>query len=191
MFCWRKAVLASMIALLSAGTAAYASPQAEGGAVGGIIGGITGALLDHRNPWRGGVIGAGLGAIAGATISDISVRGSQEAVQDGRPVEYRTDYDGGGVYRADPVGEAYYPDEQTTCRKVHERIWERGRLVRDRTREVCEGVRTGAGYGEPVYEAPPAYAMPEPPWEREREGNRGRHNGWRGKGRDGWGDRDD
>lgn len=163
MFRARTTVIISMIAFLLTGTVAHASPQVEGGALGGIFGGIAGALLDHKNPWRGGVIGAGLGAIAGATISDISVRGAQEALQNGRPVEYRIE-NGSGIYRADPVGEAYYPDEHTTCRKVHERIWEYDRLVRDTTREVCEGERTDNGYWEPTaYAAPPAYTMPAPP----------------------------
>ncbi|MCC6346968.1 MAG: glycine zipper 2TM domain-containing protein [Nitrospirales bacterium] len=106
----------------------------EGGAAGGLVGGIAGALLDRKNPWRGGVIGAGLGAVAGATISDISVRGSQEVARSNRPVEYTTD-NGRGVYRAEPMGH----DERTNCKKVRERIWEDDRLVKDRVKEICEG----------------------------------------------------
>jgi hypothetical protein len=108
--------------------------HAQGAGVGAVLGGIAGALLDHRNPWRGGVIGAALGGVAGATLTDISMRASQEAATSGRPVEYRTE-DGRGVYRADPVG----GDEQTRCKKVHERVWEDGKLVKDNIREVCEG----------------------------------------------------
>jgi len=112
----------------------------EGAAVGGAVGGVTGAILDSKNHWRGGVIGAAIGAIAGATIADVSVRGARDASRQGRPVEYRTE-DGRGYYRAEPVGQPYYPNEQTKCRKVNERIWEDGRLVKDTIKEVCEGER--------------------------------------------------
>ena len=108
----------------------------EGAATGAAVGGVTGAILDHRNPWRGGIIGAALGAIIGATITDISLRASREAAMSGRPVEYRTE-DGRGVYYAEPL--EY--DRYTRCRKVHERVWEDGRLVKDQIREICEGER--------------------------------------------------
>lgn len=110
--------------------------QTQGAATGGMIGGMAGAILGGRNPWRGGVIGAALGAIAGATIADISVRGAQEAAREGRPVEYQTE-DGRGRYYAEP--EEYNP--RTKCRKVREKVWENGRLVRDQVKEVCESER--------------------------------------------------
>lgn len=135
----RKIVTA--ILMLSFLAAACAPYQQEGAATGGAIGGITGAILDHRNPWRGGVIGAVLGAIAGATIADISVRGSREAYRTGRPVEYTTE-DGRGRYYAEP-GDY---DARTRCRKVHEKVWEDGRLVKDQVREVCEGMKQERGY---------------------------------------------
>ena len=108
--------------------------HAQGAGAGGAIGGIAGALLDHKNPWRGGVIGGLLGALAGATFTDISMRASREAAYSGRPVEYRT-RDGRGVYRAEPES----IDESTRCRKVHERAWEDGNLVKDQVKEICEG----------------------------------------------------
>ena len=115
--------------------------QTRGAATGGAIGGITGALLGGRNPWRGGVIGAALGAIAGATIADISVRGAQESVRAGRPVEYYTE-DRRGRYYAEPEGY----DPRTKCRKVREKVWENGHLVKDSVREVCEGERLERRY---------------------------------------------
>lgn len=131
-----KKIMVALMGLALLTSTACTQYQYEGATAGGLIGGIAGALLDRNNPWRGGVIGAGLGAIAGATIADISVRGSREAARSGRPVEYRTE-NGRGVYRAEPL--EY--DEHTRCRKVHERVWEDGRLVKDRIKEICEGER--------------------------------------------------
>ena len=95
------------------------------------MGGIAGALLDYRNPWRGGVIGATLGAVAGATIADISAQGAREAAYVGRPVEYRSE-DRRGYYYAEPL--EY--DSQTHCRRVRERMYEDGQLVRERVKIV-------------------------------------------------------
>ncbi len=125
-------------AMLLAGACGQVSQQQyEGAAVGAVVGGIAGALLDSKNSWRGGVIGAGLGAVLGATLADISSRGSREAYQSGRPVEYRTE-DGRGYYRAEPVGDYYYKDPYTKCRKVSERVYENGRLIKDTVKEICE-----------------------------------------------------
>jgi outer membrane lipoprotein SlyB len=105
----------------------------RGAGAGGAVGGIAGALLDSKNPWRGGVIGAALGAVIGATLTDISMKASEEAVYSRRPVEYKTT-DGRGVYRADPVDY----NAQTNCHKVQERVWEDGKLIKDQIKEVCE-----------------------------------------------------
>jgi hypothetical protein len=131
-----KKILATALVLVLLALTSCTPYHTEGAAAGGAVGGVTGAILDHKNPWRGGVIGAALGAIMGATIADISYRGSREAAREGRPVEYTTD-NGRGMYRAEP-GEY---DARTRCRKVHEKTYEDGRLVRDHVREVCEGTR--------------------------------------------------
>jgi len=115
--------------------------HARGAGVGGAVGGVAGALLDHSNPWRGGVWGAVLGAIAGATLTEISMQGAREAAQYNRPVEYRT-ADGRGIYEAYPLG----VDAQTKCHKVQERVWEDGRLIKDRIKEVCEGEKREQRY---------------------------------------------
>ncbi|MFB3883981.1 MAG: YMGG-like glycine zipper-containing protein [Thermodesulfobacteriota bacterium] len=113
----------------------------EGAGVGAVLGGLAGALLDRHNPWRGGVIGGVIGAVAGGTLTEISARASREAAYENRPVEYRTE-DGRGVYRADPV--EY--NAQTRCSKIHERVWEDGRLIKDQIKEVCEGTKTERRY---------------------------------------------
>lgn len=115
--------------------------HAQGAGAGALLGGVAGALLDRKNPWRGGVIGAAIGGVGGATLTDISMRAARESAASNQPVEYRTT-DGAGVYRADPV--SY--NAQTKCHKVRERVWEKDQLVKDQVREVCEGDKT-----EPTY----------------------------------------
>ena len=130
-----KRILAVLLVIVF-GIAVYGCTpyHAQGVTTGAAVGGTAGALLDHRNPWRGGVIGGLIGAITGATIADIGYRGGREAYYHDRPVEYKTE-DGRGVYRAEPRGY----NERTRCKKIHERVWEDGRLVRDEIKEVCEG----------------------------------------------------
>ena len=132
--------LIAVMALLTL-TVACTQQHTRGAGMGAAAGGLAGALLDKKNPWKGGAIGAALGAILGATITDVSMKASEEAASTGRPVEYRTN-DGRGVYRAEPV--EY--NAQTNCHKVHEKVWEDGQIVKDQIREVCEGDKS-----EPTY----------------------------------------
>lgn len=43
----------------------------QGAGVGTLTGATAGALLDSGNPWRGAVIGGGLGAIVGGALTDV------------------------------------------------------------------------------------------------------------------------
>ena len=112
------------------------------------MGGIAGAILDSRNPWRGGIIGATLGAIAGATIADISYQGAREAANAERPVEYRTE-DRRGRYYAEPLGY----DESRRCRRVRESTYVDGQLVRKKIVVICDQGR----YDRPDYRYEPRY----------------------------------
>jgi hypothetical protein len=130
-----KKTLSLILIILLLGLAFSCTPyHTQGAGAGAAVGGVSGAILDSKNPWRGGVIGGALGAILGATLTDISVRASRESAVTNRPVQYRTE-DGRGVYRADPI--EY--NARTNCRKVQERVWEDGRLVKDEIKEICEG----------------------------------------------------
>lgn len=132
-----------ILALALAATLTACMPhQYAGSTAGGTMGGIAGAILDHRNPWRGGVIGAALGAIAGATIADISVQGAREAAYAERPVEYRTE-DRRGYYYAEPLGY----DDGKKCRRVRENVYVDGRLVKKRIIVICDGEQ----YDRPRY----------------------------------------
>lgn len=141
----RYKVVSFLMIIVLMTISACAKYHYEGAGAGAVIGGIAGALLDRKNPWRGGVIGAALGGVAGATITEISARGSREAATAGRPVEYRTE-DGRGIYRAEPVSDYYRPDEYTKCRKVRERVWENDRLIEDKVKEVCESEKVERRY---------------------------------------------
>ena len=137
----KKIVSLILVLTLLSLTVACTQYHAQGAGAGGVVGGIAGALLDRKNPWRGGVVGAALGALAGATLTDVSMRASQEAAATGKPVQYVTE-DGRGVYRAEPVGY----NAQTKCHKVHEIVTENGKVVKDQIKEVCEGEKTEQRY---------------------------------------------
>jgi outer membrane lipoprotein SlyB len=146
----------------------------KGAAVGAVLGGLTGAILDHNNPWRGGVIGGAIGAVAGGTITEISERASREAAEENQPVEYQTE-DGRGVYRAQPRGY----DPHTKCHTIYERVWEDGRLVRDRIKEICEKNHDPTPppvvvEERTVYISPPPSEPSPPPW-APAHGYRARH----------------
>jgi len=120
-----------------------ATPRAyEGGAAGAGVGGVAGAMLDRKNPWRGAVKGAILGGVLGASITEASAQAARDAAIYNRPVRYVSG-DNRSVYVAEPIGNFY---GRTKCRKVRERVWENGRLIKDRLREVCTGNITERRY---------------------------------------------
>jgi outer membrane lipoprotein SlyB len=137
----KKIVCLVLIFLLSGVLFSCTQYHAQGAGAGAAIGGIAGALLDRKNPWRGGVIGAALGGVAGATIVDISMKAKYEAAASQKPVEYRTT-DGTQITRADPVDYS----EQTKCSKVRTRVWENNELVKDQVQEVCDADLKKQGY---------------------------------------------
>jgi len=133
--------LAALATTLASGCIVPATRTNQGAVVGGAVGGTAGLILDRRHPWRGGIIGGVLGAMVGATLADVSERAAMEAARTQQPAEYRTE-DGRGLYRAEPQG---YNDA-TRCRRVHERVWQDGQLVRDQVREVCTSETNQPGY---------------------------------------------
>jgi hypothetical protein len=114
-------------------TSCYTPYHQRSAETGAILGGAAGMILNSHNPWEGGVIGAAIGAIAGATIADISLRGAREAGYYGRPVEYRTD-NRRGYYYAEPLP----PEPGTRCRRIREKTYVDGQLVKKRTIVICD-----------------------------------------------------
>lgn len=104
----------------------------QGAAVGGGLGAVAGALIDKNNRWRGAVIGGVIGAVAGGTLTEISARAGREAAQSGRAVSYEST-DGFQRVEAEPVASA-----DPKCKKVRERVYQEGKLMREQIREICE-----------------------------------------------------
>lgn len=128
-------IIAALAALLSlAGCASDPHTQNQvmkTGALGGVIGGIAGALINSGNPWQGGAIGAALGAsIAGGTAY-IASQASHQAAQTQQPVAYQH-YDTRQRVESYPQGQG-----PGNCRKVIEKYYEKGRLVKTVERDVC------------------------------------------------------
>jgi len=76
--------------------------------------------------------------VALGVLTAFMVTGCAETNQ---PVKYQTE-DGRVVYQAGPAGY----DAKTKCNKVHERIYENGKLVKDQIKEVCKSERTEGNY---------------------------------------------
>lgn len=130
--------LAAVLHLTGCATTPY---PYQGGTVGAAVGAAAGALIDKENRWRGAVIGGALGSALGALTTEIAARAAREAAMAGRPVTYQS-VDGWQRVEAQPLGY----DAKTRCHKVHERIWQGGKLVQDRIREVCKGEKIEPGY---------------------------------------------
>jgi surface antigen len=103
----------------------------QGAGAGAAVGAGAGALIDSNNRWRGAVLGGALGALAGGTLTEISSRASREAAYENRTVAYQT-ADGFQRVEARPVKRAV-----NGCRTVQERVYQKGQLIQERTREVC------------------------------------------------------
>ena len=135
-------ISSSALYMSSCATTGGPSPQTtQGVAVGAAVGAIAGSLIDQDNSWRGAMIGGLLGGVLGGSLTEISQRAASESAREGRPVVYQSN-DGFQRVEAAPVGY----DEQTRCHKVRERIWQKGELVRDEVKEVCESEKTQPGY---------------------------------------------
>ncbi|HEY9868208.1 MAG TPA: hypothetical protein V6D08_03515 [Candidatus Obscuribacterales bacterium] len=93
--------------------------------IGVVGGGAVGAILDQKNPWRGGVVGGLIGGTLGAFVDIVS----RDAALSGRTVE--REHDG---YRVVAVPR---PHPARHCSYVQERVYHYGTLVREYTRTVC------------------------------------------------------
>ncbi len=127
---------------LSAALLSSCATESENVALGTAAGAAIGASVS-KNKWKGAVIGGILGAALGEAFHQIQQQAINEAVREQRPVAYqRKTSNGWQRVEAEPISSPYYsPKQHTTCQKVHVRIIENGRLVKDRIKEVCKGVK--------------------------------------------------
>lgn len=140
----KKTVAVQMIMVMLAVSTLYlmsCTPyHSKSAAICGTGGGAAGALIDKKNPWRGLVIGAALGAVTCMALTEMQMQVSREAARTGNIVAQRND-DGLAV-QAIPV--SY--NAQTKCRKVRSRAWDKGKLIGETEEEICEGERVVAEY---------------------------------------------
>ena len=135
-----KATVVIMLLLLMTGCAT--TPRTyEGAGVGGAVGATLGAILNKGNPWKGGVIGGAIGALAGGALVELSTQAAVQAAQTNRSVTYRAN--NGYVVQATPIN-GY--SQRTDCKKVQERVWRYGELVKEEVKEVCKGRKRTSSY---------------------------------------------
>lgn len=103
----------------------------EGAGLGALVGGIAGALLDKKNSWRGGVIGAGLGVVLGATLADISQKAAKEAAKQNKTVVYETEDQTQKVV-AIPIDSKVQDSSNKTCKTVRIEEYQNGQKVSEK-----------------------------------------------------------
>jgi len=131
----RKIALGMMVlAALSLAACATSDRTYQGAGAGAALGGLAGALLDSGNRWRGGVIGAAIGAAAVGSAVELSSRASREAAVQNQPVVYTTSEGSAanGKIVAEPIG-----TYQDGCKEVRTQVFEDGRLVKEEVKRVC------------------------------------------------------
>jgi uncharacterized protein YcfJ len=114
----------------------------RGAAIGAGVGALAGHLIGRDT--KGTLIGAGVGTLVGAIVGNAVDQEHQiareAAMQNKRIVYYDPEED--HAIEAIPGPQ----DQQTKCRKVTKREWDKGYLVSERVEEVCEGEKISNNY---------------------------------------------
>ena len=138
-------MLTALLTLFSLAACASYAPDRYNTQKGAIIGGGLGAVAGQaigRNT-EGTLIGAGVGTLLGAILGnavDQDHQAAREAALTNKRVVY---YDeNGGAVEAFPGP----VNQNTKCRKVTKRVWEKGVLRSETVEEVCEGERYTRDY---------------------------------------------
>ncbi len=114
----------------------------RGAAIGAGVGALSGALIGQDG--RATLIGAGVGTLLGAVVGNAVDQRREivrEAALSNRRVVY---YDRNEDYAIEATPGP--KDQQTKCRKVTKREWDKGYLVSEKVEEVCEGERLTSEY---------------------------------------------
>ncbi len=138
----KRFIVFAVVILFAAFTISSCTTESENVALGTAAGAAIGASVS-KNKWKGAVIGGILGAALGEAFHQIQQRAINEAIREQKPVAYqRQTSNGWQRVEAEPISSPYYnPKQHTTCQKVHVRIIENGKVVKDRIKEVCKGVK--------------------------------------------------
>jgi uncharacterized protein YcfJ len=113
----------------------------KGAAIGAGIGALLGQAIgrDTGSTLLGAGIGTLVGTIAGNAV-DQSHRASREAARTNKRVVYIDD----NRTAVEAIPGPY--NQQTNCRKVTKRLWDKGTLVSETVEEICEGEKTSPDY---------------------------------------------
>ena len=114
----------------------------RGALIGAGVGALTGHLIGRDS--RGTLIGAGVGTLVGAIVGNAVDQehaiAREAAMQNKRIVYYDPEEE--QTIEAIPGPE----NQQTKCRKVTKRVWDKGYLVSETTEEICEGEKISNVY---------------------------------------------
>jgi uncharacterized protein YcfJ len=113
----------------------------KGAAVGAGVGALMGQAIGRDT--EATLLGAGIGTLLGAITGNAVDQGHQ-AARDAAVTNKRVVYydDRGGAVEAIP-GPA---SQQTDCRKVTKRVWNKGELISETVEEICEGEKRTTSY---------------------------------------------
>ena len=135
-------IVALLVLTSCAGRHSHHFNTQRGAAIGAGVGALSGQLIGRNT--KGTLIGAGVGTLLGAVVGNAIDQRRQllrEARLSNRRITY---YDEEDHYRAEAIPE--HNDQQTKCRKVTKREWDKGYLVSERTEEICEGEKETRDY---------------------------------------------
>ena len=114
----------------------------RGAAFGAGFGALAGQLIGRNT--QSTLLGAGVGTLVGALVGnavDQEKQIAREAAATNRRIVYYDDEQDHAI-EAIPGPE----DQQTKCRKVTKREWDKGYLVSERVEEICEGEKISHRY---------------------------------------------
>jgi len=114
----------------------------RGAAVGAAVGALFGQAIGRDT--EGTLLGAGIGTLLGAIVGN-AVDQSHQAARDAAITNKRVVYydNQGGAVEAIP---GPVNQQQTNCRKVTKRVWDKGTLMSETVEEVCEGEKSSGDY---------------------------------------------
>ncbi len=114
----------------------------RGAAIGAGVGALSGHIIGRDA--QATLIGAGVGTLLGAVVGNAVDQRREivrEAALSNRRVVY---YDRNEDYAIEATPGP--KDQQTKCRKVTKREWDKGYLVSEKVEEICEGERLTSEY---------------------------------------------